>query len=268
MSGFFLAPTATKIPAEARGQVLLTGSHGGAYVGYLAARAGLRALVANDAGIGKDEAGIGSLALCEEAGMAAAAVSHETGRIGDAAHMLANGRISRVNAVAAAAGCEPGQGCEEALGHLTGAPLPAGQPAEYAEARHITGTNRHGVELVCIDSISLVVPEDDRRIVLSGSHGAVVAGQEHLAIRALAVAAFCNDAGFGFENAGVTRLAALQGMGVPAATVAAASARIGDGRSTFNDGVLSAVNDLAAAHGLKPGMPAKQAVEHFEQSTR
>ena len=88
MSAYFLAPTATKIPPEARGQVLITGSHGGAYVGYLAARAGLRALIANDAGVGKDQAGIGSLALCEQSGMAAAAIAHDSARIGDAEHML------------------------------------------------------------------------------------------------------------------------------------------------------------------------------------
>ena len=58
-----LAPTATKIPETARGRVLVCGSHAGAYAGYLAARAQVRAVVLNDAGVGLDEAGIGPLKL-------------------------------------------------------------------------------------------------------------------------------------------------------------------------------------------------------------
>jgi hypothetical protein len=40
-------------------------------------------------------------------------------------------------------------------------------------------------------------------------------------------------------------------------TVAAASARIGDGRSSYLDGVLSAVNRAAAGAGAVAGMPAR-----------
>jgi hypothetical protein len=43
-----------------------------------------------------------------------------------------------------------------------------------------------------------------------------------------------------------------------AAVVAAASARIGDGRSTYFDGVISAVNETAAALGARPGMAASE----------
>jgi len=53
---------------------------------------------------------------------------------------------------------------------------------------------------------------------------------------------------------GVSRLPALDRRGIAALTVAAASARIGDARSSYEDGVLSRVNGSAAALGLKPGM--------------
>ena len=261
MAEYFLAPTATKIPPEARGQVLLTGSHGGAYVGYLAARAGLRALVASDAGVGLDAAGIGSLSLCEAIGMGAAAVSHDSGRIGDAEHMLEHGQISHVNAIARQSGCERGQSCSDALGYLCAAPMPVGEPPDYAEARQIIGLNANGLELVCIDSVSLVEPSDAGQIVISGSHGALVAGQHHLAIRVQAAAAFFNDAGVGLDEIGVSRLPVLDERGVAAATVAAASARIGDARSTYADGIISRANLLAQAMGIVAGMPAKAAVE-------
>jgi len=83
-SSFVLAPTATKIPQTARGRVLLCGSHAGAYAGFLAARAGVRAVVLNDAGVGLENAGIGALLHCQALGVAAAAVAHTSARIGDA----------------------------------------------------------------------------------------------------------------------------------------------------------------------------------------
>jgi len=52
----------------------------------------------------------------------------------------------------------------------------------------------------------------------------------------------------------------LDARGIPAACVSAASARIGDARSTYEDGILSRLNARAAALGLKPGMTAQEAI--------
>ncbi len=54
--------TVTKPDGRHRDAVLIGGSHGGIYAGYCAAKAGVRAVILNDAGVGKDRAGIGSLA--------------------------------------------------------------------------------------------------------------------------------------------------------------------------------------------------------------
>lgn len=58
------APTATKLPPEARGGVLVTGSHGGLVGGMpsMALRAEGFAAAFNDAGFGIEQAGIGRLA--------------------------------------------------------------------------------------------------------------------------------------------------------------------------------------------------------------
>src|SRR5258705_6652788 len=53
-----LADTATKLGDAARGGVIVTGSHGGRYAGYLTLKAHPRAVIPNDAGVGKDEAGL------------------------------------------------------------------------------------------------------------------------------------------------------------------------------------------------------------------
>ena len=147
-SDIVLAPTATRIPAPARGRVLVCGSHGGAYAGYLAARAGVRAVVLNDAGVGVDEAGIGALAHCQALGIAAAAVAHGSARIGDAENMLADGVISHCNAIAAALGVGAGMPCAEAGALLSGAPPGRGDSATYHEARSVAGINRHGLRIV------------------------------------------------------------------------------------------------------------------------
>ena len=68
------APTITSLPAEARGAVVVSGSHGGRYPGYLAAKAKVRAVVLSDAGVGRDGTGIASLAYLERYGIAAESV--------------------------------------------------------------------------------------------------------------------------------------------------------------------------------------------------
>jgi hypothetical protein len=64
-----------------------------------------------------------------------------------------------------------------------------------------------------------------------------------------------NDAG---DPRSAGRLPVLNRRGVAAAVVAANSAAIGDGRSTYHEGVLSGVNARAAALGATPGMTAKR----------
>jgi len=131
------------------------------------------------------------------------------------------------------------------------------------EGRVVAGTNATGLQLVCVDSVSLVEPEDAGQIVVSGSPGGLVAGQHALAIAVDARAAFYNDAGIGCDEAGVSRLPALAARGIVAATVAAASARIGDGRSTLEDGIVSRANALAAELGVAPGMAAHAAADRI-----
>ncbi|MFT5181393.1 MAG: hypothetical protein ACI8S3_001277, partial [Alphaproteobacteria bacterium] len=64
------------------------------------------------------------------------------------------------------------------------------------------------------------------------------------------LAAVFNDAGSDL----VSRLPDLESLGIAAATVATASARIGDARSCYETGVISHVNETAAAAGAAPGM--------------
>ena len=73
-------------------------------------------------------------------------------------------------------------------------------------------------------------------------------------------AAVYNDAGFGADDAGISRLPALEARGIAGACVSAWSARIGDGQSTYHDGFVTAVNARARACGGEIGISAKELV--------
>ena len=60
-----------------------------------------------------------------------------------------------------------------------------------------------------LDSASLVVPEHHGAIVLTGSHGGLLGGRPETALKYDVRAAFYNDAGIGIDEAGVSRLPAL-----------------------------------------------------------
>ena len=61
------------------------------------------------------------------------------------------------------------------------------------------------------------------------------------------------------NNSGIAGLKILAEAGIAACSVAAMSARIGDGMSTWNDGVISAANAIAMERGVKVGITAKEA---------
>ena len=259
-----LAPTVTKLPADAVGTVIVSGSHGGLYAGYLAAKAGPRAVILNDAGVGKDDAGIAGLGLCESLGLAATTVSHLSARIGDAGDMWARGTISHANAVAAGLGVAAGMACAEAAACLAAAPLPHGAPAPVEEARAVEGDGP-GRRIVVIDSASLVLPEDEGHIVVTGSHGGLVGGDPRMALQVEGFAAVFNDAGGGPDDCGMTRLPALDTRGIAGLTVAHTSARIGDGRSTLEDGIVSHANATARRLGAAPGRPVREIVDRWRR---
>ncbi|MEX2628449.1 MAG: hypothetical protein WD341_00820 [Tistlia sp.] len=257
-----VADTITKLPPGAAGAVVVSGSHGGRYPGYLAARAGLRAVILCDAGIGLEEAGVGALPYLEALGIAAAAVSHLSCRIGDTADMLARGRISRANTVAAAAGVTAGMATAAAVRRLQAAPLIEAEPPALGESRsEVTGAGARRILL--LDSAALVRPEDAGCIVVTGSHGGLVGGDPAMALRTEGFAAVYNDAGIGIEQAGIQRLPALERRGIAAFTVAAATARIGEARSSYEQGVISAANETARRLGAAVGLPARQLLQSW-----
>ena len=238
-----------KLPPEANGAVVVGGSNATAYAAYFSAKAGVRAAIHHDCGIGRDEAGVSGLPWANQHGMAMAAVATDSARVGDAADMLKRGIISRANRLAATCGVENGQTVAQAVELLKSAPWPHDADVVAPVERR---TFIHGV--LCIGSISLATSEDAGLVVASGSHGGVTAAPFTRSFKPRF--AFFNDAGFGVDRAGAACLSILDSEGIAAATVAADSACIGDGQSTLTQGIISAVNDAAYRLGARVGETA------------
>ena len=256
-SDILILDSATKFGPDSPGKVAIAASHGAIYAGYLGARAGLRGIILHDAGIGRDAAGINSLPYLDELTVAAAAVDHQSARIGDGASMAASGRISHVNETARAAGCAPGQTSMECARAMRAAPGATGTPPPLDEARFYIRDTVDIPRIVGCDSVSLVGPDDAGDIVITASHGALLREAPSWGNRPDVLAAVFNDAG----SDNPTRLPDLDTRGIAGATVTAQSARIGDARSTYEDGIISHVNETARKAGAQPGTSCRAFVE-------
>ena len=255
-----LADSITKLGPQFRGTVLVAGSHGGSYCGYLAALAGLRGVIFNDAGIGLDNAGIGAIDYLQQLGMAAATIAHTSARIGDGADMLARGRISHCNATASSLGCAVDQTCQETAEIMQeGGEAFEGDAPAYEETRKLL--RDVPVRVIACDSASLVKPDDGNAIIITGSHGGRLAGRPSYGLAVQARGAVFNDAGVGIDMAGVQRLEILDQNSTPAVTVDTMTAHIGDARSAWESGIISHINKQAAKHGVTVGMTVPTFVE-------
>ncbi len=249
-------PTVTRLGPETVGSVLVGGSHAAIYTTYLTLRAGARAAIQHDAAMGLEQAGIAGLAWAEQFGFAMAAVDARTARIGDGADMLQRGTISAVNRHAAACKVEAGMSCSEAANLLKAASQPKATAPPMLETRTEMNSPGAAMPIVMVDSIALAREGDAGAIVVSGSHGGTPS--DGYAAKVGMKLVLFNDAGFGADDSGIASLAILEQKGFAAATVSAFTARIGNGRSTYENGVISAANPRAVALGAVVGSTARE----------
>jgi hypothetical protein len=261
-ANFVVLDSVTHLSEADRGRSSYCASHGGVYAGYYAAKCGAGAVIFNDAGVGREMAGVAGLGLLDDLEVPAATVSHRSARIGDGADGLVRGVLSTINTAARSLGLVEGMACAEALKILSEADLqPAPAPPALAEARFESEVGRDGVRVIITDSNSLVEPDDAGHVFVSASHGALLGGRPETAVKYPVFAGVYNDADRGADDAGISRLPALDARGIAGACVSAFSARIGDGRSTYNDGYISAVNETAIQHGGAIGQSCRAFVE-------
>ncbi len=272
LSNVVTLPSCSNATAAHAGAVIVSGSYGGKYNAFNAAKWAIRGVVMNDAGVGADEAGIAGLPYLDQIGLPAATASAETCHIGDGEHTLAHGIISHVNRAAAALGCMPGETVRHCAERMCAATVPLSAPPSITEGTRVTLRDDAGKpKLICADSVGMIRPEDAGQIVITASHAALPGGRPDTLIPRGIYAVFFSDAGVGLDSAGIARLPVLDADGVIAGTTSAASAPIGDSRALYERGVLSHLTSAGMRAGGTVGMPLKTFIDlllaaaHVEQ---
>ena len=110
-----LLDSVTQVEFGHAGRLIVTGSHGGASVVPYARAVHGWLYVFNDAGVGKDGAGIAALGLLDVEGIAAVAVAHTSARIGEALDTWEHGEVSHLNAAARRLGLQSGVALRQQL---------------------------------------------------------------------------------------------------------------------------------------------------------
>ena len=238
--------------------VIVGGSYAGASTTGDILRTGFKAIIGHDAGIGRARAGISGLPFCDRFGIPMAAVMGTTATLSNG-NSVYGGLISSVNEAAERLGVRPGQKASEAaelmLRGKAGKPIheEVGVDQTLREMEQVSSGRIFA--RVWLLSLPKTYPDD---VFALGTHSARVAA-EH-AFRWNVKGWIANDAGMGKNNSGIAGLAICGERGMPAAAVSAFSASIGDALSTYNDGIISAVNEPALRKGVLIGMTAKEAL--------
>ena len=235
---------------------------------------GLKAVFLNNAGIGKNQAGISGLSHYQAENILACAVSHNSAEIGVARDTWESGIISHTNTLAKEAGVKPGDSVQEAVARIINLPSfpPKNMHADSLSNEKQENSNKpdlkkqiqaqiDGVIITVTDSITFLNESNAGDIVVCGSHGGVSAG--HYAQKHRLKAVFFNDAGIGKNNAGINSLESLSDAGIPACTVDCMSAEIFNGLDVLDNGFISVCNQLAKSRNIKEKMTVKEAIKQI-----
>jgi uncharacterized protein YunC (DUF1805 family) len=244
------------LPHNRGRDVLVTAS----YIGVLPARLVHdhlpRAAIGFDGGVGPQGANIAGLWYYEALNIPAAAVDVMTIILGDGVDVYQNGRISYLNRPAADCGVRVGMPAHEAARLMLD--RDPGQPSAYQVTnRRTMHENVQGRQVVVTDSIVFGTDADRRNVLVTAGHTGR-SGARHI-IKVNPFGFICSDGGRGRSDSGMAGLVITNAEGIAGATVDARQARMGDGMSTYEDGTISAANELALACGVRVGMSARDA---------
>jgi uncharacterized protein YunC (DUF1805 family) len=257
-----IANSAASIDDSNKNDVVVDGSHFGINVGKMALKAGILGMIGNDAGIGLDNCGIAGMKVLENLDIPAASVSCMSAEIGIGTSTYENGIISAVNEIAEKVGIKVGMSAKEAADRMLENAL---LRASSTGNKPTSIKSMANTQLIVVDSSSDVNRENETDVIVSGSHGGKNGGEYLANLNVKGVV--CHDAGAGKNEAGTAGLKILEEHGIPAATVSTMSAYIGNGISTYNQGVISSVNAIAGELGINIGMSAIEAADKMVHAT-
>jgi hypothetical protein len=238
----------------------------------------VKAVFLNNAGIGKNQAGISGLSHYEAENILACAVDHNSAEIGVARDTWESGIISHTNTLAKEAGIQPGDSVQEAVARIIRIIDKPSLNPQNKSFESLIDENKDsksnkadlikqakaeidGVSITVTDSITFLNESNVGDIVVCGSHGGVSAG--HYAQKHGVKAVFFNDAGIGKNNAGIKSLDSLSDAGILACTVDCMSAEIFNGQDILDNGIITVCNQLAKSRNIKEKMTVKEAIKYI-----
>jgi len=264
--------------------ILVCGSHcgdNGAFARKLK-NCHVKAVFLNNAGIGKNMAGISGLSHYEAENILACAVDHYSAEIGVANDTWESGIISHTNTMAEDAGIQIGDSVKKAVAKIINSFAPISSTHENENFESLTNEKAEngskvnlkkqakvqidGVSVTVTDSITFLNENNAGDIVVCGSHGGVSAG--HYAQKQNLKAVFFNDAGIGKNNAGIKSLESLSDAGILACTVDCMSAEIFNGQDILDNGIITVCNQLAKSRNIKEKMTVKEAIKYCNFTCR
>lgn len=234
----------------------------------------VKAVFLNNAGIGKNKAGISGLSHYEAESILACAVDHNSAEIGIASDTWKSGIISHTNTQAQKLGVQTGDSVKEAVARIINLiEFPSLSQknkkikflreaySNMLDLKKQTHTLIDGVSITVTDSITFLNENNSGDIVVCGSHGGLSAG--HYAQKYRIKAVFFNDAGIGKNQAGIKSLDSLNDAGILACTVDCMSAEIFNGKDTLDHGIITVCNQLAKSRNINEKMTVKEAVKYI-----
>jgi predicted esterase YcpF (UPF0227 family) len=256
-------------------QILVCGSHCGDN-GTFAKKlkdCNVKAVFLNNAGIGKNQAGISGLPFYAIEGIIACAVDNYSAEIGVARDTWELGIISHTNYLAEKLEIEIDDSVKQAVYKILSVMHQSSLAQKElntefivhekkdtnAELKKQTQIHIDGVNVTVTDSITFLNESNAGDIVVCGSHGGVSAG--HYAHKHRLKAVFFNDAGIGKNNAGIKSLDFLSDSGILACTVDCMSAEIFNGQDALDNGIISVCNQMAKAKNIQEMMTVKEAIK-------
>ncbi len=230
---------------------------GASFCGILSIRWPLRVnpkgVICHEAGPGKNAAGINGLFALEALGIPGAVTATMSCRIADGQDMYDNGVISHFNDSSSKLGITKGMRVSEAARRMHERQREIPDVLRPVEMVHQGETGR----IFAMGSVTFITTENTGDVICAGSHfgrtSAAYSARFDLA------GVICSDAGKCRDNSGIDGLPVLDKKNIPGAAVSTDSAAIGDGMSTYADGVISAVNKSASILGVTVGMSAREA---------
>jgi uncharacterized protein YunC (DUF1805 family) len=231
------------------------------YIGVLPARMIAvhrpRGVIGHDACIGKEGAGIQGLWYLEALGIPAATADGMTAEMGNGRDLYEHGVLSCVNYPAERCGLRIGMAVKEAA-ELLRSNDPTDTEVGNKIRRKIVEEHPSGRRVVVTDSIVWAYPEDEGRSVLVTAGHTGRSGASFL-LEAKPWGFICHDGGMSKNRSGIAGLAITAEHGLAGACIDGRSAPIGDAFRGYEEGTISACNELAEQRGVEIGMPVKEA---------